>query len=229
MPLSALQGLRLRQTAPRLPEAAGQRSGVCGQGEHLQLLALGDSIIVGVGLDSTSQSLPVQFAEALAVTHGRRVQWQLEGRNGADIAHLRQRVQALKPRQEADVIIISIGVNDVTGLISTRRWRSQCNALIIELRERWPCATVIFAGLPPMGKFPLPPQPLRFTLGRRAEILDRIAAEVMSKHPDMLHIPTEIEPQNQAFCDDGFHPAAESCRFWAMELALRLEADKLHA
>jgi hypothetical protein len=39
--------------------------------------------------------------------------------------------------------------------------------------------------------------------------------------PDMLHIPTDIDPVEQEFCEDGFHPSAESCSFWAKELAQR--------
>jgi hypothetical protein len=70
-----------------------------------------------------------------------------------------------------------------------------------------------------MGKFPLPPQPLRFTLGMRAATLDAIAAEVLSPESQMAHIPTEIDPAEQEFCEDGFHPSAASCAHWAQELA----------
>jgi lysophospholipase L1-like esterase len=228
LPLSALQGLLLRQSAPRMPEAAGDRTGVCGQGEQLKLLAMGDSIIVGVGLQAMQQSLPVQFATALANQSNCRVQWQLEGKNGADIAYLRQQIAKLDQNHAADIILISIGVNDVTGLISKRAWRIQLETLLGELQGKWPHAFVIFAGLPPMGKFPLPPQPLRFTLGQRAENLDNIAAELISKQRKMQHIRTTIDPLKQSFCEDGFHPSAESCSFWAVELAQRLEADNLH-
>lgn len=221
LPLSALQGLWLRKTATRLPEASGDRTGVCGQGTRKYLLAMGDSIIAGVGTGSTDRSLPVQFAQALAENQGYSVQWQLEGKNGADISHLRRRINHLDQNQKADVILISIGVNNVTGLSSTREWRTQFQALVTELRTKWPKARVIFAGLPPMGRFPLPPQPLRFTLGMRASRLDKIAAELVSQHSNMLHIPTDIDPAKQEFCEDGFHPSAESCAYWARELAQR--------
>ena len=157
------------------------------------------------------------------------MRWRLEGRNGANISDLRRQIHQLEQNQEADVILISIGVNNVTGLCSTREWRSQVKALLEDLRTRWPKARVVFAGLPPMGKFPLPPQPLRFTLGLRAATLDRIAAEVVSGHSNMLHIPTDIDPVEQEFCEDGFHPSAESCNYWAKELAQRFEADNLDA
>jgi lysophospholipase L1-like esterase len=226
LPLSALQGLWLRQTATRLPEATGGRSGVIGQGAVIHLLAMGDSIIAGVGTGTMDRSLPVQFAQALAEHHCCRVQWQIEGENGEDISQLRQRISRLDIEQKADVVLISIGVNDVTGLRSTRQWRLHFNELVKELQRKWPQAQVIFTGLPPMGKFPLPPQPLRFTLGLRAAKLDAIAARVVSQQSNMQHIPTDIDPLEREFCEDGFHPSAESCTTWARELVQRFSAGE---
>ena len=227
LPLSALQGLWLRYSATRLPEATGDRTGVNGQGAKLQLLAMGDSIIAGVGTGSMDRSMPVQFARALAEDRACSVHWRVEGKNGADISDLRQRISNLDQDQQADVILISIGVNNVTGLSSTRQWRIQFNALVVELKRKWPQALVIFAGLPPMGRFPLPPQPLRFTLGHRAATLDNIAAEVISQQANMLHIPTDMDPVHQEFCEDGFHPSAAACGTWAKELVQRLKSDTL--
>ena len=227
LPLSAVQGLWLRRTAPRMPEAPGERYGQVGHGETLRLLAMGDSIIVGVGLKAISHALPVQFATALAQIRGCRVEWQLEARNGANISDLRNTISRLDDKQPADVILISIGVNDVTGLISQRNWQSQLEALADDLKKKWPDSRVIFTGLPPMGEFPLPPQPLRFTLGFRAAALDHIAAELLKNQAGILHVPTSIHPDHQRFCKDGFHPARESCEFWAIELAQRIEADNL--
>jgi len=227
LPLSALQGLWLRKTAIRLPEASGLRTGISGRGAKLHLLALGDSIIAGVGTGRVEYSLPVQFADALSAARMCSVCWHIEGANGADISNLRQSITRLPLEQAADVILISIGVNNVTGLSSTRHWRTQLNQLILEIREKWPQARVIFAGLPPMGQFPLPPQPLRFTLGQRAATLDTIAAAIICQQKGMQHIPTDINPLAQEFCEDGFHPSAESCAYWASMLAQRFEADNL--
>jgi len=227
LPLSAMQGLWLRHTATRLPEASGPRTGDCGPGAELRLLALGDSIIAGVGTGDIENSLPVQFAHALASIRKCSVQWRVMGANGADISDLRHSIKLLSHQKQIDVIFISIGVNDVTGLSSTRRWRFQVNQLVSELGEKWPKARVIFVGLPPMGQFPLPPQPLRFTLGWRAATLDAIAAGIISRQTRMLHIPTDINPLQQEFCEDGFHPSAESCANWASVLAQRFEADNL--
>jgi len=219
LPLSALQGLWLRRKAARLPGAEGHRQGSTGGGEGLQLLAIGDSIIDGVGTRHINEALPVRFAAALAEETGRDVHWRVEGESGYDIVDVLQRLESLELRLPAELVLISVGVNDVTGLSSTRHWRRKVVELLDSLQLRWPGARIIFAGLPPMSRFPLPPQPLRFTLGLRASTLDRIAAGIISRYPNAIHIPTEINPHTHGFCEDGFHPSAESCTLWARELA----------
>lgn len=223
LPVAALQGLWLKRKALRLPEASGKRRGVAGQGAELHLLALGDSIVVGVGTGTIENALPVQFAHALSARRPNAVHWRVEGANGADITGLRRQLDALPDDCRADLILISIGVNDVTGLSSLRHWQSQLEGLARDIRTRWPHAIVLFAGLPPMQAFPLPPQPLRFMLGHRAATLDAIAARVLSGQPGMLHVPTDINPLQHEFCADGFHPSAESCAHWAEVLAEKVK------
>jgi lysophospholipase L1-like esterase len=147
------------------------------------------------------------------------VHWRIEGQSGFGIEQVIERLRSLDPDSHPDLVLLSVGVNDVTGLSSTRRWRRQLQTLRGELERRWPDARVLFAGLPQMAHFPGPPQPLRFSLGLRAATLDRVAAGVLSAWPNAIHVPTRIDPQRHPFCADGFHPAAESCKLWAAELA----------
>jgi lysophospholipase L1-like esterase len=220
LPVSAIQGLLLRRTATRLPGAAGERRGSSGRGEPLELLALGDSIIDGVGIEQIEDALAVQFAESLAQTTGRRVHWRIEGQSGLDCAAVCERLDALEQSYVPDLVLLSVGVNDVTGLSSARRWRHRLTILLLRLQNRWPRARILFAGLPPMERFPLPPQPLRSTLGWRSAVFDRLAQQLIASMPGVRHVPTRIDPLEQAFCADGFHPSAESCTLWARELAV---------
>lgn len=225
LPVFAAQGLWLRRRATRLPGAAGARHGCCGSGPDLHLLALGDSIIDGVGTGQVERSLPVQFAAALADARRCRVHWRVEGTSGHAVEDVLRRLQGLPADLRADYVLISVGVNDVTGLTRSRRWRQRLQGLFDSVRARWPEARILFAGLPPMARFPLPPQPLRFALGLRAATLDRIAREVTGRVPGALHVPTRIDPLLHDFCEDGFHPSADSCTLWAQELAGLLAED----
>lgn len=224
LPVAAVQGLWLRRTAARLPGATGHRRGIAGQGRpgngsDLWLMAIGDSIIDGVGVERIEESFAVQFAAALADRSGRRVRWHLDGLSGRAIKDLLAALDRIDDPPRADVVLVSIGVNDVTGLSSLDAWRRNFGLLLERLRALWPAARLLFAGLPAMERFPLPPQPLKYCLGIRAAALDAEAARQIGNHPDAVHVPTRIDPRIHAFCDDGFHPSAESCRLWAMELA----------
>ena len=218
LPVTIPQGLWLRRRATRLPGATGERTGICGDGADLHLLAIGDSIIDGVGAGSVDASLPGRFAAALA-RGGRRVHWRIEGTSGHGLREVRARLASLPAGVHADLVLISVGVNDVTGMTRTRRWRRGLRALFEATGRRWPGARILFAGVPPMDRFPLPPQPLSFSLGLRARTLDRIAREVIRNTAHAIHVPTRIDPHQHGFCADGFHPSAESCTLWADELA----------
>jgi lysophospholipase L1-like esterase len=163
-------------------------------------------------------ALPVLFAQALSEQQARPVSWQIEGQSGLDINGLIERLNSLAI-DAVDVVLISIGVNDVTGLTSTRQWRVRVTHLLDCIHRSWPTADVVFAGLPPMDKFPLPPQPLRFTLGWRASTLDSIASGICAGRSGVNHVPTVIDPQVHSFSEDGYHPSYESCAVWARELA----------
>jgi lysophospholipase L1-like esterase len=165
------------------------------------------------------ESLSVQFAGALAEYMQRRVDWFVHGESGLAVSGLMDRLEALNPAEKPDIILISIGVNDVTGLSSTRHWRRTVRQLLEQLNSIWPGAFIVFTGLPPMSSFPLPPQPLRFSLGMRAATFDAIASRLIADRPGVQHIPTLIDPLANDFCEDGFHPSAASNQIWAKELA----------
>jgi lysophospholipase L1-like esterase len=224
LPFAAWQGLALRKTALRLPPPPGDCHGVCGQtpqnrfSKPLRLLALGDSIIAGIGAENQRQALPAQLAQALARLTRQSVSWKSVGSSGANSADLLAMLQDLQ-EPAPDLVLVSIGVNDVTGLHSTRIWHSNLQQLFQRMGSRWPAALIVFAGLPPMDQFPLPPQPLRYCLGLRAAELDRIAAVLIDKQAGMLHIPTGINPAEHDFCADGFHPSGSAYAVWGEHLA----------
>ncbi len=82
LPFVVVQALRLRRDAPRLAGADGPSSGVVGSGPPLRLLAIGDSIIAGVGASTMDKALVGRTAESLAALLGRAVTWQAIGRSG---------------------------------------------------------------------------------------------------------------------------------------------------
>ncbi len=218
-PLVAAQGLWVSRRAPRFAAAAGPRSGAVGDGPTLRLLALGDSIIDGVGAETIEQALVGRFAEALARRMRTTVEWHAVGRTGAKSSRVRAELLKRMPRDEFDMILVSVGVNDVTGLARSRTWTREVGALVDELRARSPRAVVLMAGLPPLDGFPLLPQPLRYVFGLRARTFDRLLERVVALRDRCFHVPTEFVPSPEKFSADGYHPSIETYRDWGEMLA----------
>jgi lysophospholipase L1-like esterase len=223
-PLLIPQALYVRRTAPRFAPAAGPREGVIGVGEQRRLLAIGDSIIAGVGASELSKALVGQTATTIANTKNCRVSWQALGVSGYDSVKVLERLVPKLPVDPFDYVIVSVGVNDVTGLTTTRKWRSNLSQLIRELQAHSPGALIGLAGLPPLGGFPLLPQPLRATLGMRGRVLDAVAREVADEYQNTLHVPLDFEPTPDQFSPDGYHPSEASYVVFGQQMAEQLSA-----
>ncbi|MGL6290803.1 MAG: SGNH/GDSL hydrolase family protein [Silanimonas sp.] len=222
MPLAAPQGLRLKRTAPRFSPAPGPREGRVGDGPPLHLLAIGDSVIDGVGCPSIDEALTGHFARQLAQVFEREVRWRALGRTGACARELGETLLPEMPRGPWDLVLVSVGVNDVSGLTRSAEFHARLSALVDGLRARAPQATVLLCGLPRMQHFPLLPQPLRFAAGLRAETLDALAADVAAQRERVLHEPTTYVPRNDEFAPDGYHATSATQGAWAAVLAQRL-------
>lgn len=226
LPFVALQALRVRRLALRLEPANGPVSGIVGMGEPLRLLAIGDSIIAGVGASTLDNALVGQTARFLAVSLQRAVAWHAIGRSGIDSSGVLADLLPSLPAERADVFLVSVGVNDVTSLTRTSTWRRNLDALLDSLARHSPDAVIAVAGLPPLHVFPLLPQPLRALIGFRGESLDRVAREMIAAHPAALHVRVEFSSRDDRFCADGFHPSEASYVDFGQAMADRI-ADRI--
>lgn len=223
MPVAAPQGLAARRRAPRFAPAAGPDRGVIRPAAAVQapgraplrVLGLGDSIIEGVGCATLEEAFVGRFAAALALATARPVEWRALGRTGACAAEM---VEHLLPRIDGampDLVVISVGVNDVSTLKRSARFRHDLAALLDGLRAQAPGALLVLCGLPQMQRFPLLPQPLRWLAGLRAQTFDVIAARVAAARDGVLHEPTLYFPEPHEFAPDGYHPNAATQGLWA--------------
>lgn len=212
------QALWVRKTAARFPAAEGAITGETGQGDRtIRLLALGDSIVAGVGAKTLEEALVGQTAGMLARAADARVSWQAYGEVGATSRYMADRMVPRIGDEPVDAILVSAGVNDVISLHRIGRWRKDLHTLLKALSSRWPGAVIAFSGLPPMNHFPALPQPLRTVFGLRARQFDRALRAVLESYPQAVHIPLDFEARPGSFCEDGFHPSEQSyAEFGAM-------------
>lgn len=219
-PLLWAQGVHTRRKTPVLPEPPGPRSGRAGAGPVLRLLIAGDSAAAGVGVDHQDEALCGQLQALL--TPRFDLQWELIARTGHTTADLLECLHATPPRP-LDVVVLSLGVNDVTGLVPLRRWMQQQRALATLLKQRFEARQVLVAAVPPMGQMLAMPQPLRWVMGRRAALLNAALAHALRDqgHCQILHLPPTGLPG--ALARDGLHPGAATYRAWADAAAKALK------
>lgn len=219
-PLLLAQAISTRRKTPILPEPPGDRQGTAGTGPPLRLLIIGDSAAAGVGAPHLDAALPGQLVGRLAQRY--EVAWRLEAKTGDRTADAIAKLNSLAA-EPFDVAVASLGVNDVTGLVGRRTWRTQQRALRYLLRRRFGVSRLILSGLPPVHGFPALPQPLRWHLGVRAsQFNDDLRADA-SLEPDTTFIDLRFTEDITLMADDGFHPGPGVYAEWArrIDAALR--------
>ena len=220
-PVLALQSLFVRRTAVRLPEAAGRRTGMVGRlkfGKPLRVLFVGDSSAAGVGVTRLRESLVVQTCRILSKKIQAPVSWQLIAKSGVDTAEALEWVRS-HPLQPADVLVTSLGVNDVTTQRAADQFIEDYQTLV-DFIVRWAgVQTVVINGLPPVETLPVMPQPLRWYLGQYARRMDTRLFEWTRKHANFCYVPLQYAAKREDYAIDGYHPNATLYRRWAERIA----------
>ncbi len=209
-PLVIPQAMLVRKTAPRFAGAVGNNSGVFGKGDRSKLLAIGDSLIAGVGAGALVNALVGKTAKVIASRFGVCVEWTALGKIGATSGNVHETLLPRIPAQKFDVILVSVGVNDVTGLKRSATFNFHLRALLAGLHDHSPDAQIVVLGMPPLGRFPLLPRPLRWILGIRGRTFDQIIRRAASDQPGAYHVPVNFEPDPSKFAADGYHPSESS-------------------
>lgn len=213
-PFTLPQAIQLRRAAPRLEPAAGPVAGAVGEGRDLRLIAIGDSIVAGVGAGRSDNAIAGATAASAAPLLGARISWQSIGKIGATTEKIRQRLVPRLPEDPADILVVSAGVNDLTSLHRTGRFAQNLGGLLDTLRLHSPRAVIAVTGIPPLHGFPALPDPLRRVFGLRGKTFDAVIRRETEHRDRVRHIPLDFEPTPDKFSADGFHPSAESYSYF---------------
>lgn len=219
LPVLVIQGVRVRKNTPRLDEPVGARDGNIGQGQPLSLLILGDSAAAGVGVETQREALSgVLVSELKNQFH---LQWKLHARTGHTTQQVSQAIQALE-QQVYDVIVISVGVNDVTKLIPAKIWLKQQKKLFADIHKRFHPKLIVVSGVPPMQHFPALPAPLAWLFGKYAQQMNQGLEQWLISQSGVKFIQYDIEKfqsMNLSMASDGFHPSKEIYAMWGNQVA----------
>jgi lysophospholipase L1-like esterase len=218
-PVLLYQGKRARRITPRLPDGSGEPRGQYGEGPPTtQILVLGESTAASVGVASHDLGLASQLANQVHQRTGRTTAWHTWGINGIRMQGLVGEL-AKAELPAAEVVLLSMGVNDATGLTSRRRFQQQLLALRQLLSARYP-APLVLLSVPPIHLFTALPAPLRQVMGWRARQLDEVYARLARQMPgDFIHLQYPLITDPQLLAADGYHPGQQGYQQIAETLA----------
>lgn len=209
------QGNRVRRNTPQLTEAAGERSGTVGNGSPLKLLIVGDSAAAGVGVSHQSQALSGKLVDELKQSH--KLTWRLIAKTGRKLSHVLHQIE-IAEGDNYDIVVISVGVNDVTAGTSPRLWRRQLLQLLNLIDVRFSPTQIILPMIPPMDRFPALPQPLRWYMGLRTRRLNTVSQNLIANHSSRIFLDINLPLTPDFMAADGFHPNQAANQLWASHI-----------
>lgn len=216
LPVLIAQGIYVKKVTPKLPEPAGERAGVSGTGPDLSLLILGDSAAAGVGVATQNEALSGRIVAEL--NSHFRVSWKLIAQTGFRAKDVLYEL-SLAGEEKFDVVVTSIGVNDVTHGTGPRKWIDRHGRIVRTLRDKFAARHIIFSGIPPIHLFPSLPQPLRWYMGARAKQFNDLLHAFAAGCGGCELAAPEFPPEPSYMAADGFHPGGPAYLFWGRHVA----------
>lgn len=227
LPCLLPQAVWVRRVTPRFRAPTQTLQGRFGTAPKLRVVGIGDSIIAGVGASTAERTLTAALANALHQRLSVDTEWSAFGKIGADTAKISRQVAPRLPVNGADLVLISAGVNDITGLRRRRDWLTSIEQLLTTITTRCPRAVVLIQGLPPLEHFPALPAPLCHLLGSRVRYFEAGISQLVTNWPQVRYAPITVVPSSVDFASDGFHPGESSYQALANVLADHFCNDRM--
>lgn len=213
------QAIYVKKTALRLPEAQGDREFTIGRTESslLHLVHFGESTVAGVGVDQVSQGFTHHLAKSLIKLElSAQLSCKVVGENGIRFEALNQHINRFN--EYIDIAVITMGVNDTTGLSSLKTWRENLQLAIHTLQSKG-AKQIFFSHVPPMAQFPALPKPLRYLLGLRATLLNTQLEAICRELSNVHYLHSELDVESEYMARDGYHPSELGYQEWAKQIA----------
>jgi lysophospholipase L1-like esterase len=218
LPFLYLQGQYTRLKVGKLPDAEGKTDGeVIGNNEVINLLAIGESTVAGVGAKNHEEALGGQFAKFLSIETGKTVRWHVRGVSGITAHRAINEIVPKIPDINFDVILIGLGGNDVFQLSTPKKWRAGMTKLLTILREKFPKATIYLGNVPMVRDFTALPNPTRYVLSRVAKLQQENTLDFVKEFENVHYYMPQGKFLDEHF-SDGIHPSTLGYELWAEEM-----------
>lgn len=199
--------------APSIPREVEK---IGSNGEPLKYVVLGDSTTVSQGSDYR-EGYAVKSAEHLAEKH--QVSFINFGVSGARVKDVLDDQLSKALQEDPDIILISIGANDVTHFTRLSSFENDLEQTISKIRDKRKDTKIVVTGSPDMSTVARFPWLTKKIMGARTRQINSIYDKVISKY-DLVHAPIAKETgpvfaeDKELYSPDKFHPNAEGYSLW---------------
>lgn len=185
-------------------------------GAQLTYVVLGDSTAAGVGGDYERGIAVATARELGARQRVRMTNVAVSGARTRDV--LRDQVPLVESLR-ADVVLLSVGANDVTHLTRIGAMRAGLREIVRRLRAANPAVKIVITGSPDMGSPPRIPRLLRGIASCRTKQVNRMF-ESEARALGLLFAPIAertgplFRRDRSLFDADMFHPNTRGYETW---------------
>ncbi|WP_273167760.1 GDSL-type esterase/lipase family protein [Actinomyces israelii] len=217
--LAVAEAALARRTVRLAPEPPGEREGVVtpdgttapagsgavrGSSAPLRLAAVGDSLVAGSGVQAQDQALVPRIARLVAAGAGRDVEWVTHARLGATMRRVRYRF--LPEVDDADVLFVCAGSNDLMARRSLQEWTDDLAAVLDGAARRGRHVVACSAGQ--LYRSPALMATLRSVLREWTDAQTEASAAVCAERGVPFVDVAHCGLKDGFWADDGFHPSA---------------------
>lgn len=233
LPLLYFQGKRIRASIPRLPEAKGTEGQYFAEEKTdrtLHLLAIGESTIAGVGVQTHEEGFTGTLAAEISRLFHTNVEWKVYARSGYTARKVHQSIIPKIAENHAHLLIFGLGGNDAFTLNRPSRWKKEIRTLIKSAQARFPESIIVFCHMPPIKEFPAFTPLIKWVVGNLVEILGEELQEVVRDFRNVHYVKDKISLKDWMdkfqlgmkkadFFSDGIHPSRLTYQVWARDIA----------
>jgi lysophospholipase L1-like esterase len=177
----------------------------------VEMAAFGDSAMAGIGVHRVEDSLPVQLAQRVADSTGRRVHVIGYARSGAATIDVLTR-QIPRVRRTPDVSVLLVGTNDVINITNPATLTHSSKALLDALVSLG--APLVMSSLPKFRAMRLLPHPLMEAVLGYGALVGSVQRRAAAGRPRVCFVDvvgavgSEFVTDEGLMSADSFHPSA---------------------
>ena len=212
--------MRLKREVPRLPLPGDSPFGICkGKDKEFKILGLGESPMAGVGIAKHSLTLTGLTAVKLNKLLGCSVKWEILAESGLSLKNLNKLIGE-QLGKNSNLVLVSMGGNDVFQLTPPWVWKNNINTCVKLLYEKENKPLILFSPVPPVGRFPAIPNPLRIMFSFWGLLLQASLDQTINSMDNAYLLDERFPEGKEYYLEDGIHPSPLAYDPWSEKLAI---------